>query len=174
MQIDGILTNEAQLGNQLAISVDENRRSDFSLLLAMLSHDAVDFAQFHLPHEEQPNPYAEISDSTDLRIKLGAGPAQPLAIKPIDFLIGQENAALLQSDGMKQIKLKQYLKPEPLALRDDNLHISSEIINNCELNVKKRYLKQDTQMGEMQINAAAFYDNLQNPALHKPLSVITA
>ena len=79
MQIDGILTNEAQLGNQLAVSVDENRRSDFSLLLAMLSHDAIDFAQFHLPHEEQPNPYTEINGNTDLRIKLGAGPAQPLA-----------------------------------------------------------------------------------------------
>jgi len=49
MQIDDLLITESQLNSRLNNSVHENRRGEFALLLAMLSHDALDFSQFHLP-----------------------------------------------------------------------------------------------------------------------------
>ncbi|ATC94383.1 VC2046/SO_2500 family protein [Pseudoalteromonas tunicata] len=174
MQIDGILTNEIQLGNKLGVCISENRRSDFALLLSMLSADPLDFAQFHLPYEEKKPAYGTQADNEDLRLKLGAGPLQALAVKPIDFLIGAENAAMVQEQGLAQLKLQTYLNPEPLAIRDDKDYISSDIISNCNLNVQKRYFSQTEPLSHLSMNAAQFYNDLTHPDLHRPLAVTQA
>jgi hypothetical protein len=150
MQIDGILTNEIQLGNKLGVCISENRRSDFALLLSMLSADPLDFAQFHLPYEEKKPAYGTQADNEDLRLKLGAGPLQALA------------------------KLQTYLNPEPLAIRDDKDYISSDIISNCNLNVQKRYFSQTEPLSHLSMNAAQFYNDLTHPDLHRPLAVTQA
>ncbi len=98
MQIDGLLLNESQLDNRLNKSVHEQRSGEFALLLAMLSHDVLDFSQFHLPKSELAN--TQISEQA-LRNELGAGPKQALAPEQFDMLIGEQNAFRLLSGGLQ-------------------------------------------------------------------------
>ena len=173
MQIDGLLITESQLDNRLAKSVSESRRGEFALLLAMLSHDALDFSQFHLPK----TPFgadAKEYDESQLRAELGAGPKQPLAPDEFDMLIGEHNAKRLQQAGMSDIRLRSCLSPEPLAVRDDKNHIPLHIIDNCEPVVRKRHLDKETQLDNPQMDAAAFYDSLNNDSLHQPLHLAQA
>lgn len=175
MQIDDLLITENQLSTRLNKSVHEQRRGEFSLLLAMLSHDALDFSQFHLPKTELED--AIITDDA-LRKQLGVGPKQLLAPDKFDMLIGQHNASLLIStgerSGMNDIKLNHCLNPEPLFIRDDVTHIPLNIIDNCELAVRRRIKNTETQLSNPAMDAAAFYDLLNNDALHEPLHLVTA
>ena len=147
MQIDDLLITEQQLSTRLNQSVHADRRGEFSLLLAMLSQDALDFSQFHLPK-------SEIEDNTtqeaQLREQLGAGPKQPLAPSEFNMLIGQFNAQRLsligENKGMADIKLNQCLNPEPFSIRDDVNHIPLPIIDNCELAVRRRLQKDEIEI----------------------------
>ncbi|KTF14710.1 VC2046/SO_2500 family protein [Pseudoalteromonas sp. H105] len=173
MQIDGLLITESQLDNRLAKSVSESRRGEFSLLLAMLSQDALDFSQFHLPKTPFGSD-AKNNSEAQLRAELGVVPAQALAPDSFDMLIGEHNAKRLLESGMSSIRLRHCLSPEPLAVRDDKHHIPLPIIDNCELVVRKRHLHKETQLDNPQIDAAAFYDSLNNDALHQPLHLAQA
>ncbi|SFC64725.1 VC2046/SO_2500 family protein [Pseudoalteromonas denitrificans] len=166
MQLDDILINEAQLGNQLSICVAENRRNDFSILLAMLSQNALDFSEFALPKSDPSELYAQ---DQNLRVALGAGVEQTLAPEHIDFLIGIRNAEIVQGDSLEQFKLMNYLTPEPLAIRNDVTHIRTEIIDNCELAVRKRVKNKDIQLSHSPMNAARFYEQLKSPEIHNNL-----
>ena len=173
MQIDDLLITESQLNSRLNNSVHENRRGEFSLLLAMLSHDALDFSQFHLPKTEIDN---LVIEEEALRKQLGAGPKQLLAPDEYNMLVGQFNASLISQEGercgMTSIKLRQCLSPEPLAIRNDDKHIPLNIIDNCELAVRRRIKSEQTQLANPPINAAAFYDSLNSDAIHQPLQLI--
>ncbi|CAM3085203.1 VC2046/SO_2500 family protein [Pseudoalteromonas distincta] len=173
MQIDDLLITESQLNSRLNNSVHENRRGEFSLLLAMLSHDALDFSQFHLPKTEIDN---LVIEEEVLRKQFGAGPKQLLASDEYNMLIGQFNAALISQEGerngMTSIKLIQCLNPEPFAIRNDDKHIPLHIIDNCELAVRRRIKSEQTQLANPPIDAAAFYDSLNNDAIHQPLQLI--
>ena len=175
MQIGDLLITESQLKTRLNKSVHEARRGEFALLLAMLSHDALDFSEFHLPKSDARSYQA---DENTLRKQLGAGPSQPLAPDSFDMLIGKDNSALLaQVDcnvAMSDIKLRQYLKPEPLNIRDEKNHIALNVIDNCELAVRRRIKNSDMPLSNTQMDAAAFYDDLQNEALHQPLHLNSA
>lgn len=171
MQLENILTNEMQLGNQLPLCVAQNRRNDFSILLAMLSKDALDFSQFHLP---QSDPQSFDNKDTNLRLLLGAAAEQKLAPSEYNMLIGKENAKIIQNQGIDQFKLMNCLSPEPLAIRDDLSHINSQIIDNCELSVRKRIQSNDIQLSQNQMNAVDFYNQLQEPKLYEPLTLLQA
>ncbi|GAB0112445.1 VC2046/SO_2500 family protein [Pseudoalteromonas distincta] len=173
MQIDGLLITESQLKSKLNESIHENRRGDFALLLAMLSHDVLDFSQFHLPKTEIDN---FVIEEEVLRKQFGAGPKQPLAPDEFDMLVGQFNASLIseegEANGMASLKLYQYLNPEPLAIRNDDKYIPLNIIDNCELAVRRRIKNEQTQLTAPLIDAAAFYDSLNNDAIHQPLNLV--
>ncbi|MBE0459614.1 MAG: VC2046/SO_2500 family protein [Pseudoalteromonas prydzensis] len=173
MQIDDLLITESQLNNRLAKSVSESRRGEFALLLAMLSHDALDFSQFHLP-KTPFDTHGASQNETQLREQLGAGPEQALAPAQFDILIGQYNAQRLQQGGMADIRLRSCLKPEPLVIRNDDKHIPLIVIDNCEPVVRKRHLNKETQLDHPQMDAAAFYDSLNNADLHQPLHLAQA
>ncbi|WP_257325534.1 VC2046/SO_2500 family protein [Pseudoalteromonas rhizosphaerae] len=173
MPIDDLLITESQLNNRLAKSVSEHRRGEFALLLAMLSHDVLDFSQFHLP-KTPFDAHASTPTEAQLREQLGAGPEQALAPDEFDMLIGQHNAQLLQQGSMADIRLRSCLAPEPLVIRDDKNHIPLMVIDNCELVVRKRHLDKETQLDHPQMDAAAFYDSLNNAELHQPLHLAQA
>ncbi len=171
MQIDGLLLNESQLDNRLNKSVHEQRSGEFALLLAMLSHDVLDFSQFHLPKSELAN--TQISEQA-LRNQLGAGPKQALAPEQFDMLIGEQNAFRLLSGGLTDIRFRQCLNPEPLTIRDDKYHVPLNVIDNCEPAVRKRYYTNNSVTERPQMDAAAFYDGLKDESIHQPLYLATA
>ncbi|CAH9051689.1 hypothetical protein PSECIP111951_01620 [Pseudoalteromonas holothuriae] len=171
MQLGVILTREDQLGSALSVSVAEHRRADFAMLLSMLSQDALDFSQFNLPQAQLDE--ADLSESA-LKKELQIGPQQTLAPEQFDMLIGQHNAKLLEKGSLTTLKLKQYLAPEPMTIRDDKAHIPFAIIDNCDLPVRKRL--EAMKSGSIQadrpaMNAAGFYDQLADGQMQSALQL---
>ncbi|GAA60212.1 hypothetical protein P20652_2076 [Pseudoalteromonas sp. BSi20652] len=152
-----------------------HRREEFSFLLAILSQDVLDFSQFHLPKADIENLFV---DEDALRKQFGAGPKQPLAPDKFDMLIGQHNASLLvingEHSGMSDIKLAHCLDPEPLTIRNDASYIPLNVLDNCELAVRRRIKGSETQLSYPQMDAAAFYDDINNADLHHPLYLASA
>ncbi|MDW7549844.1 queD like 2 [Pseudoalteromonas sp. McH1-7] len=160
MQIDGILISESQLGSALNVCVHETRSADFAMLLSMLSTDALDFSQFHLPKSEQSE---KDSSEAALKRQFEIGPQKPLASEQYNMLIGQHNAQLIASGAMTTFRLKENLHPEPLAARNDKKHIPLEVVENLEPAAKNRLAKslgKLTLVADKQLDAAAFYDQV--------------
>lgn len=171
MQIERILNKEHQLGSALSHSVAQSRRADFAMCLAMLSPNALDFSQFHLPHGEP-----EVLDKSEeaLKKQLQIGPEQPLAPEKFDMLIGQHNAHILQTSGLTDIKLNHLLNPEPLSARDDKHYIDLLVLDNCEPTVQAKIIaKREEKLAAAKpdIDAAGFYDQLASGEMQSALSI---
>ncbi|WP_462158590.1 VC2046/SO_2500 family protein [Pseudoalteromonas sp. GB56] len=157
MQIESILSNEQQLGTQLNKCVQEQRRGDFAWLLASISHDALDFAQFHLPTSQAP---ASTVEEEQLRAQLGAARARPCAPEHFNILLTQNQCEYISIGLRDSLRLQDCLAPTPLAIRDDLKHIPLPIIDNCEPRVQAKYQDKSMSLNEPQMDGAAFYDQL--------------
>lgn len=159
-----VLHSEQQLGVQLNKSITNEKRSNFALLLAMLSPDALDFAQFHLP-KSSPHQVDHIESSAQqLRSQLGVVSQRPLAPKEFNIRIGENNAKLLQQQGLAAIKLADCLTPEPLTIRDNKEHIPFCVLDNCSPLTQHKHTTKETEFNDPQINAGAFYEQLKTQA----------
>ena len=76
-----ILVHELQLGEQLNESVHSERRSDFSLMLAMLTEDVKAHSQFTLPLSQIPE---KSTSSEQLRKHFQLPDEAPLALKNVE------------------------------------------------------------------------------------------
>ncbi|QOL25163.1 queD like 2 [Thalassotalea sp. LPB0316] len=136
MQIDSLLVNESQLGSQLNHCVVEKRRSDFSLMLAMLSEDVRDFSEFH---RAENNPHEQIIDpEVQLRRLFDLPKSQPLALESLEDIAHFNQAGEVVEQHFDDIRLKQCLAPKPLAFRDDKAFIPSQIKANLSLCQQQR------------------------------------
>jgi hypothetical protein len=169
MQIEHGLIRESQLDIALNTSVHQGRRGDFAMMLSMLSQDALDFSQFHLPS----SPTEEKNKTEDaLKRELQIGPQKPLAPSEFDMSIGQENAFVVQHFGMAALYLKECLAPEPLAIRNDKKHIPLAVVDNCELAVRRK-LKPALQISnDKMMDAASFYDQLASGEAQSLLNAV--
>lgn len=159
MQTEQILVNEIHLGDKIAQSVQHNRSSDFAMLLAMMSQNTLDNAQFSLPPE---SPGAEAMDEERLRLMLGL--TQPAPFEPVEgsaeqsIMLGID----LHTEGLAEVKLNGYLRPEPIALTDDAMHIDPLVVDNCEPVVRERLtLKLDSVAPKLEHNPAGLYEVLE-------------
>jgi hypothetical protein len=169
MQIEQGLIRESQLDNALNNCVHQGRRGDFGMMLAMLSQDALDFAQFHLPTSSTD----EKNQTEDaLKRELQIGPQKRLAPEEFDMLIGQENAFVVQHFGMTALHLKECLAPEPLAIRDDKKHIPLVIVDNCELSVRRKLKPTPYVSNDKAIDAAGFYDQIASGQAQSMLNAV--
>ncbi|MFY8273275.1 VC2046/SO_2500 family protein [Pseudoalteromonas sp. SSDWG2] len=157
MQIESILNNELQLGSQLNKSVCENRRNDFSWLLASLSQDALDFAQFHLPKTELA---AQSLDEQQLRAQLGAPQPRPCAPPTFNVALTKHQCELIAMGARDTLRLQDCLAPTPLAVRDDTKHIPLPVVDNCSPITQAKLASQAMQLSEAQMDSAAFYDQI--------------
>ena len=140
MQPVDLLVNELQLGQQLNQAVSRGERSDFGLLLAMLSADVRDQAQFHLetPKEEVLFEQAALRERFQLPKEQSlvadeAGEAHSLAL-------GQ----VAQEQGLAAARLEQALSPEPLTYE---LHrregLAMEVYDNLEFQTAAKFTGRD-------------------------------
>ncbi|MBR8842836.1 MULTISPECIES: VC2046/SO_2500 family protein [Pseudoalteromonas] len=160
MQIDGVLISESQLGSALNISVHQTRSADFAMLLSMLSTDALDFSQFHLPKSEAA---AKDNSEETLKKQFEIGPQKPLAPKEYNMLIGQHNAQLVSMGAMATLRLQENLNPEPFAARNDKKHIPLDVVENLEPAVKRRLASAQGKLAlvaDKAMDAAGFYDQI--------------
>ncbi|MCE9687686.1 queD-like protein [Shewanella sp. AS16] len=122
MQIDVPLVNEAQIGSRLNLAVESDRRGEFGLLLALLSTDARDMAQFHWQ--------AELDQQQKLQRSFQLPPAEVLVA---DLSAGQpvvDNARAFGADGIKGFQLQQALMPEALVIRGQRDTGLNDALNN--------------------------------------------
>lgn len=156
MQIEQILVNELQIGESLGHAVSESRRSDFGLILAMLSPNVLDNAEFVLPSTQTAS-----SKKTDeeFREYFQLQAKRSFAFGEKEIELADKVTEAFSAEGLVGAKLNQYLNPEGLAEHDNAKHIPEEILENCELSVRMRH-----QLGEPSIakkvtaNPAGLYD----------------
>lgn len=135
-----ILINELQLGEQLNQCVHKKERSQFSLLLAMLTDDVQAHAQFSLPKSE-----LAISQSEEeiLREQFKLPQAQLLSLREIDQVGAYNQSDLVQSNNLSELRLLNAIKPPPLAFRDDKKFIAKDVLENTSLYCQKKYMSRD-------------------------------
>ncbi|MGO2168827.1 MAG: VC2046/SO_2500 family protein [Pseudoalteromonas sp.] len=90
------------------------------------------------------------------------------------MLVGQHNAKRLRESGLGDIRLRHYLTPELLVIRDDKTPVSLGIIDNYELVVRKRHQQSHIHGETPVMDAAAFYAGLTNSDLHQSLHLTSA
>ena len=102
-----MLVDEMQLGDRLNQDVQRADRADFALMLAMLSQDVTDHAEFD-PSSEQETTEA------DLRARFGLPPAVKAYADEADFKRGSAVSQLFNDDGINSVFLAHCLRSEPL------------------------------------------------------------
>jgi hypothetical protein len=158
MQLENIITHEAQLGQQLAKSIADNNQSNFALLLSLLSNDATDFSVFKLNKSEE----TQTKDPLLEQAKKSSGPKKPMAIKPFNALIGKNNAALLQRSGLLPITLNECLNPEPLTTKNNCNYIDPAIITNCPVSTQRKIVcKNQNSQPNKEIKINDFYQTIE-------------
>ena len=140
MEIDTLLVNESQLGAQLNHCVHEKRRSDFSLMLAMLSQDVRDFSEFQQDEEKKAE---QINTDNDLRSFFELPDPEPLALKSLEDVPSFNQAATVESELFDDVRLSQCIAPKPLSFRDDKSYIPTQIKANLSLCQQHRLAHQD-------------------------------
>lgn len=159
MQEVNSLINEIQLGTTLNECIHQNRRSDFGLMLAMLTEDAREFSEFNLPEETT----AEKSiDEVRLRHLLAVPAKNKLALADLAEIDQFNEARLIANEQILDIHLKEALSPKALTFKDDVNFIPSDVLNNTSLHSQKRHqLADDKTTKKMSFNAQAWLKNIE-------------
>jgi len=136
------LLHELQLGEQLNECVHQSRRSDFSLMLAMLCDDVREQSQFILPNtapiDGTSTDKAQVTNQI-LRKHFELPEAAPLALKSIEQINRYNQGQLVADNDLTSLHLINALTPNPLAFRDDNMHISSDVLSNTSLVCQEKH-----------------------------------
>lgn len=101
-----LLVDELQLGTRLNQDIQTADHADFSLLLAMLSHDVTDNPEFSTTESSLKE--------EDLRKKFNLIPEQKKYAESSDFDRSQAITEQFSTDGMTQVFLSECLRDEPL------------------------------------------------------------
>lgn len=135
-----LLINEIQLGNKLNECVHSERRSDFSLMLAMLTDDAREFSEFALPVKDEETSLSDDEyNELTLRKIFNLPEKSPLSLTNITELEKFNEAHLISEQTIAAIHLSNVLTPKPLSFRNNDQHIASDIMANTSIHTQKRY-----------------------------------
>jgi len=126
-----VLLHELQLGEQLNESVEQTRRADFSLMLAMLAEDVREQSQFLLPKSEEETA-VELSNLA-LRKQFNLPDKAKLALTTPNEVNQFNQAHTIVDNDLANVHLTNAMMPKPLAFRDDNKHIESQVLENTSL-----------------------------------------
>jgi hypothetical protein len=163
-----ILVHELQLGEQLNQSVYHARRSDFSLLLAMLTDDVRAHSQFKLPLSQIPE---KTTSAEQLRKYFQLPDEAPLALKDVADISRYNQASLLEQQPLEDLRLANILNPKPLAFRDDVKHINQQVMTNTSLYCQQK--NQDISLTQTppraDFNAMAWLAAVQTTIVKAPL-----
>jgi hypothetical protein len=130
MQIEYPLVNELQCGNRLNQAIEHDRRGEFGLILAMLSADARDLAQFQLDIDltqaQKFEKYFELPQAQAVLADLSQ------ALPVID------NSGFFYEGGIRSFQLAQALTPEALVIRGRNSDAMALTLSNCDFTTRLR------------------------------------
>ncbi len=144
-----VLLHELQLGEQLNESVEQTRRADFSLMLAMLAEDVREQSQFLLP--KSPEETAVELSNLALRKQFNLPDKAKLALTTPNEVNQFNQAHIIVDNDLANIHLTNAMMPKPLAFRDDNKHIESQVLENTSLFTQLKH-KQSAEACQAQLN----------------------
>lgn len=134
MQTGNILVSELQLGQRLNRCVSEGNKSEFDLLLSMLSTDIRDQDQFSTINDP------ESAEATSLRDEFNVPQAQQLISRESelqDYSISV--AGLAREEGLVAARLQHCLRPEVLHFDVDRVEgFADDITDNLSPTVQAR------------------------------------
>ncbi|NQY63661.1 MAG: hypothetical protein HRT38_07970 [Alteromonadaceae bacterium] len=142
---NNLLIHELQLGEQLGECVHSKRRSDFSLMLAMLTDNVKEHSQFFVPETVQ-NP----TETTDdlLRKEFNLPESAPLALKENEQLNHFDQSNLVQENRLTELHLLNALRPKALAFRDNIKHIAYDVLTNTSPYCQKKHLQEQQALSQ--------------------------
>lgn len=144
-----LLINEANLGNHLNKALQHNQRNDFAMMLAWLTPDVVEHAQFHLPTEA---PVSQVDPEAQLKHDLGVYPYLKLAADNEAYNTAVNISYGLHQSGLAQAKLIGYLQNEALSQFDDCHKLDDHLIANLDLHCLRKLHQTDRQVGRFSQN----------------------
>lgn len=131
--------NELHFGNDINSAVEQSRRADFSLLLAMFSEDVRETTPIELLDTGS-------SKDSDLRVQLDVPQAQPLASNQSSYLSSAEIAKQFHNGGLQSAQLQADLRPDALAYVAENTHgLGEETYRNLSFHAKRHLANQTTE-----------------------------
>ncbi|ART78859.1 VC2046/SO_2500 family protein [Oceanisphaera avium] len=126
---NSLLVNDSQLGDRLNHAVADGRRSDFGLLLAMLSDDARDLPRIEADKDEQGQinwrQYFELPN------------AEPLYAEEQDTIRAPQLSALANELQQDSLRLMLAMRAEPL--RVDHAALPYEVNSNLSPRTQARF-----------------------------------
>lgn len=169
------LLHELQLGEQLNECIHQSRRSDFSLMLAMLCDDVREQSQFILP---QTSPIDGTSIEKDqmtdqvLRKHFDLPEKAPLSLKKIEQINQYNQAQIIADNDLTSLHLLNALMPKPLSFRHNKKHINSDVLTNTTLVCQEKHA--NTQNDEvinkpMNMNAEGWLKAIQTSLVQSSL-----
>jgi len=160
------LVHELQLGERLNQSVEQTRRADFSLMLAMLAEDVREQSQFLLPKAEAPA--VEEASNSALRKAFNLPEKESLALKTLEDIKQFNQAQIIANNDLANIHLSNAMNVKPIAFRDNKQHISAEVLENTSLltQLKHKQLSHTQQVAEINSTAIKQADKPLNQALN--------
>ncbi|BAJ02299.1 VC2046/SO_2500 family protein [Shewanella violacea] len=134
MQPSSVLVNESQLGTRLNHAIDNGRRGEFALLLALLSTDARDMAQFQT---DQP------ANNSDKRLRKKFDIANPQQLVT-DLSVNNspiEHSRVFREGGARAFQLAQAIQAEALVTRGSEPAEMLEVLINCDLLTREKFTR---------------------------------
>lgn len=124
-----LLVNDSQLGDRLNTAVSEGRRSDFGLLLALLSDDARDLPRIEADKDEQGQiNWRQFFDLPD---------SNPLYADEEDGIRAPQLSALASNLQQDSLRLMLAMRAEPLRVSPDVLPY--EVSSNLSPRTQARF-----------------------------------
>ncbi|MBU2892999.1 hypothetical protein KO495_06630 [Colwellia sp. D2M02] len=125
------LLHELQLGEQLNDCIQQTRRADFSLMLAMLAEDVREHSQFCLPQAQALS--EKDTSNKALRKQFQLPETAPLALQSMNEIASFNQVEAVLANDLASIRLANALTPKPLSFRDNKHHIASDVIANTSV-----------------------------------------
>lgn len=168
---NSLLSHELQLGEQLNQCVHSQRRSDFSLMLAMLADDVREQSQFKLPQTELP----EVDNSNEaLRKRFHLPKQAPLGLSSTEQIEAFSQADKVAGNKLADIKLSAALNALPIAFRDNKNHIPTPVVTNTSLHCQRQFKQANAEEGvnqaqRLDFDAKAWLETIQITLVKQPL-----
>ena len=132
-QSNGQIVRESAFYSELKQASENSQQSSFALILSMLTQDALELDQFHLP---QNQPIENVRDYyKQFNIQQQALEGELNEKRSLAF------NHLIQSNHKRSVELELMLKPEALIAAKTST-IDDVIISNMDTNCRARYLNQ--------------------------------
>jgi hypothetical protein len=136
------LLHELQLGERLNQCIHESRRSDFSLMLAMLCDDVREQSQFVLPKSLSADGLPidkNTHDNKTLRKYFDLPEQAPLSLGSMQQIDEYNQGQLIANNDLITLHLSDALSPKPLSFRNEPNHIPADIIGNTSLICQEKH-----------------------------------